>query len=71
MLKPADLKTGNAVKYTIQDNVIRTVEVTEGVERTVEGVLTELTSSTVVYKKQTEIVRLNCLALNRRLLFRT
>lgn len=51
VLKPADLKTGNAVKYTIQDNVIRTVEVTEGVERTVEGVLTELTSSTVVYKK--------------------
>lgn len=71
VLKPADLKTGNAVKYTIQDNVIRTVEVTEGVERTVDGVLTELTSSTVVYKKQTEIVRLNCLALNRRLLFRT
>lgn len=51
VLKPADLKTGNAVKYTIQDNVIRTVEVTEGVERTVDGVLTELTSSTVVYKK--------------------
>lgn len=51
VLQPADLKTGNAVKYTIQDNVIRTVEVTEGVERTVDGVLTELTSSTVVYKK--------------------
>lgn len=51
VLQPAELKTGAAVKYTIKDNVIRTVEVTEGVERTVQGVLTELTSSTVVYKK--------------------
>jgi hypothetical protein len=51
VLLPADLKTGSAVKYTVQENVIRSVEVTEGVERTVQGVLTELTSSTVVYKK--------------------
>ncbi|WP_052414663.1 S-layer homology domain-containing protein [Paenibacillus sp. FSL R5-0345] len=51
VLQPADLKTGAAVKYTIKENVIRTVEVTEGVERTVQGVLTELSNSTVVYKK--------------------
>lgn len=51
VLQPAELKTGAAVKYTIQENVIRAVEVTEGVERTVQGILTELTSSTVVYKK--------------------
>lgn len=51
VLLPADLKAGAAVKYTIKDNIIRTVEVTSGVERTVQGSLTELTSSTVVYKK--------------------
>lgn len=51
VLQPAELKTGAAVKYTIQENVIRSVEVTEGVERTVQGVLTELTGSSVVYKK--------------------
>lgn len=51
VLQPAELKTGATVKYTIQENVIRSVEVTEGVERTVQGVLTELTGSTVVYKK--------------------
>ncbi|KTD87232.1 S-layer homology domain-containing protein [Paenibacillus etheri] len=51
VLQPAELKTGSAVKYTVKDNVLRSVEVTEGIERTVQGVLTELTSSTVVYKK--------------------
>lgn len=51
VLQPSELKTGSAVKYTVKENVIRSVEVTEGIERTVQGVLTELTSSTVVYKK--------------------
>lgn len=51
VLLPADLKANSAVKYTIQDNVIRSVEVTSGVERTVEGSIYELTSSTIVYKK--------------------
>lgn len=51
MLQPADLKAGSAVKYIVQENKIRSVEVTEGVERTVQGVLTELTKTTIVYKK--------------------
>ncbi|MHA6533364.1 S-layer homology domain-containing protein [Paenibacillus sp. BAC0078] len=51
VLLPADLKVGASVKYTIKDNVIRTVEVTSGVERTVQGSITELTSSSIVYKK--------------------
>lgn len=51
VLLPADLKVGASVKYTIKDNIIRTVEVTSGVERTVQGSITELTSSTIVYKK--------------------
>ncbi|MEC0170012.1 S-layer homology domain-containing protein [Paenibacillus graminis] len=51
VLLPADLKTGAAVKYSVKDNLIRTVEVTSGVERTVQGAITELTGSTIVYKK--------------------
>ncbi|GGF74611.1 hypothetical protein GCM10010912_19820 [Paenibacillus albidus] len=51
VLLPADLKTGAAVKYTVQDNMIRSVEVTEGIERTVQGTLNEMTKSSVVYKK--------------------
>ncbi|NUU63195.1 S-layer homology domain-containing protein [Paenibacillus agri] len=52
VLQPADLKVGAAVKYTIQENVIRSLEVTEGVERTVQGMLNEITGTTVVYKKK-------------------
>ncbi len=51
VLLPADLKTGAAVKYTINSNVIRSVEVTSGTERTVEGSIYELTSSSIIYKK--------------------
>lgn len=52
VLQPADLKPGAAVKYTIQDNILRSLEVTEGVERTVQGMLTEFSGSTIVYKKK-------------------
>lgn len=52
VLQPSDLKPGAAVKYIIQNNTIRSVEVTEGSERTVQGMLTELSSSTVIYKKK-------------------
>ncbi|AIQ59489.1 hypothetical protein PBOR_23000 [Paenibacillus borealis] len=51
ILLPADLKAGAAASYTIKDNVIRSVEVTSGVERTVKGFIYELTNSTIVYQK--------------------
>lgn len=51
VLLPADLKTGAAVKYTISNNVIRSVEVTSGTERSVQGSIYELTSSSIIYKK--------------------
>ncbi|KAI7251321.1 hypothetical protein KC345_g11586, partial [Hortaea werneckii] len=51
ILGPADLKVGAAVSYTIKDNVILSVEVTSGVERTVKGYIYELTNSTIVYQK--------------------
>lgn len=71
VLQPAELKTGSAVKYTVKENVIRTVEVTEGIERTVQGVLTELTNSTVVYKKRMELVKLSYWLQSQQLLYRT
>ncbi len=51
VLSPSDLKVNSAVKYTIKDNIIRSVEVTSGVERVVEGTIYEITSSSIVYKK--------------------
>lgn len=51
VLLPAELKVNSAVKYTIKDNMIRSVEVTQGVERTVLGTINELTGTTIVYKK--------------------
>lgn len=51
ILAPAELKGGSAVKYIISDNFIRSVEVTESVERTLQGSLYEISNSTVVYKK--------------------
>lgn len=51
ILGPADLKAGAAVSYTIKENVIRSVEITSGVERTVKGYIYELTNSTIVYQK--------------------
>ncbi|WP_307586597.1 S-layer homology domain-containing protein [Paenibacillus wynnii] len=51
ILTAAELKVGSAVKYTISNNLIQSVEVTESVERTLQGTLYELSSSSVVYKK--------------------
>ncbi|MFD1774226.1 S-layer homology domain-containing protein [Paenibacillus rhizophilus] len=51
ILQPSELKGGTAVNYTIKNSLIASVEVTQSVERTVQGMLTELTDSSVVYKK--------------------
>ncbi|BCG59856.1 S-layer homology domain-containing protein [Paenibacillus sp. URB8-2] len=51
ILQPSELKAGTAVNYTIKNSLIASVEVTQSVERTVQGMLTELTDSSVVYKK--------------------
>ncbi|WP_410514869.1 S-layer homology domain-containing protein [Paenibacillus sp. BR2-3] len=51
ILATAELKAGSAVKYTIKNNLITSIEVTEAVERTVQGSLYELSASTVVFKK--------------------
>ncbi|QWU14580.1 S-layer homology domain-containing protein [Paenibacillus sophorae] len=51
ILVPSELKAGSAVNYKIVDNLIVSVEVTQAVERTVQGMLTDLNGSSVVYKK--------------------
>lgn len=51
ILAVAELKAGSAVKYTISNNLIQSVEVTEAVERTLQGTLYELSTSSILYKK--------------------
>ncbi|AKG35356.1 S-layer homology domain-containing protein [Paenibacillus durus] len=51
ILLPSELKAGSTVNYKIVNNLIVSVEVTQAVERTVQGMLTDLNSSSVVYKK--------------------
>ena len=54
ILTPAELQVGSTINYTIQNNMIRSVEVTQGVERKVLGSLYEIGSNgtTITYKKQ-------------------
>ncbi|WP_150273666.1 S-layer homology domain-containing protein [Paenibacillus tepidiphilus] len=51
VLQASDLKVGAAVNYTIKNNMILSVDVTSGTERVVEGLLNEVTNSSLVYKK--------------------
>ncbi len=51
ILLPSELKAGSAVNYKVVNNLITSVEVTQAVERTVQGMLTDLNGSSVVYKK--------------------
>ncbi|SET50343.1 S-layer homology domain-containing protein [Paenibacillus sp. NFR01] len=63
-LLPSELKVNYGVKYTIKNNLILSVEVTSAVERTVQGTITELTSSSVVYKKTDGTKEAKVLAAN-------
>lgn len=64
IIQPAELKTGASVSYTIKDNVIRSVEVTSGVERIVKGYIYELTDSSIVYQKSDGSREVKLLATN-------
>lgn len=65
ILQPAELVTGAAVSYTIKDNLIRSVQVTSGVERTVKGFIYELTGTTIVYQKPDGSREVKLLATNK------
>ncbi|AJS58114.1 S-layer homology domain-containing protein [Paenibacillus sp. IHBB 10380] len=54
ILTPADLKSGSEVKYTVKNNVIQIIEVTQAVEHTVRGAIYQIgaNNSTITYKKE-------------------
>lgn len=53
ILSLADLKAGSAVKYTVKDSVLQTIELAQGVEQSVRGTLVEIggNQSTLTYKR--------------------
>lgn len=53
LLSPSELKTGAVIKYTVKNNVLETLEVTQGVERTIRGSLYEVgaNNATITYKR--------------------
>jgi len=53
ILSPAELKNGSAIKYTIQNNIIQSIEVTQAVERTLRGSIYEVgtNGTTLTYKR--------------------
>ncbi|WP_051507245.1 S-layer homology domain-containing protein [Saccharibacillus sacchari] len=64
ILNVADLKAGSKVGYTIENNVIRTIEVTESVERTVTASLYQKSAdgSTLTYKTDTGALEVKLVA---------
>lgn len=66
ILSAADLKAGSKVGYTIENNVIRTIEVTESVERTVTASLyqTSADGSTLTYKTDSGALEVKLVADN-------
>ncbi|WP_339324407.1 S-layer homology domain-containing protein [Paenibacillus sp. FSL W8-0194] len=53
LLSPSELKNGAVIKYTVKNNVLETVEVTQSVERTIRGTLYEVgaNNATITYKR--------------------
>lgn len=64
ILSAFDLKAGSKVRYTIENNVVRTVEVTESVERTLTVSLYQTSSdgSTLTYKTDSGALEVKLLA---------
>ncbi|MGF7047997.1 hypothetical protein J2T13_002503 [Paenibacillus sp. DS2015] len=54
ILTPAELKNGSEIKYTVKNNVIQSIEVTQAVEYTLRGTIYELgaNGTTITYKKE-------------------
>ncbi|MGG1877010.1 S-layer homology domain-containing protein [Paenibacillus cisolokensis] len=53
LLSPAELKAGSAVNYSVQNSILQSVEVTQNVDRTVQGMLysVEANGRTITYKR--------------------
>ncbi|OWA37176.1 hypothetical protein B9G55_03655 [Saccharibacillus sp. O16] len=66
ILASADLKTGSKVRYTIENNTVRTIEVTESVERTLTASLyqTSPDGSTLTYQTSAGTLEVKLVASN-------
>ncbi|OAB44354.1 S-layer homology domain-containing protein [Paenibacillus glacialis] len=53
ILTPAELQNGSTIKYTVQNNIIQSIEVTQAVERTLRGSIYEVgpNGTTLTYKR--------------------
>ncbi|MWV42044.1 S-layer homology domain-containing protein [Paenibacillus sp. HJL G12] len=53
LLSPSELKTGAVINYTVKNNLVESIEVTQGVERTIRGSLYEVgaNNATITYKR--------------------
>lgn len=53
LLSPSELKNGAVINYTVKNNVLASIEVTQGVERTIRGSLYEVgaNNATITYKR--------------------
>ncbi|WP_136606098.1 S-layer homology domain-containing protein [Paenibacillus dokdonensis] len=53
LLSPSELKNGAVINYTVKNNLIESIEVTQGVERTIRGSLYEVgaNNATITYKR--------------------
>ncbi|MCJ8014303.1 S-layer homology domain-containing protein [Paenibacillus sp. KQZ6P-2] len=53
LLSPSELKNGSVINYTVKNNLVQSIEVTQGVERTIRGSLYEVgaNNDTITYKR--------------------
>lgn len=54
LLSPSELKNGAVINYTVKNNIVASIEVTQGVERTIRGSLYEVgaNNATITYKRE-------------------
>ncbi|MBB3127736.1 hypothetical protein FHS19_002390 [Paenibacillus rhizosphaerae] len=64
ILSPSELKAGSTINYTIKNNIIQSIELKQGVERTIRGSLYEIgaNGSTITYKRDGGALEVKLLA---------
>ncbi|GIO59095.1 S-layer homology domain-containing protein [Paenibacillus cineris] len=64
ILSPSELKAGSTINYTIRNNMIQSIELKQGVERTIRGSLYEVgaNGSTITYKRDGGALEVKLLA---------
>lgn len=66
ILTPAELKNGSEIKYTVKNNVVQIIEVTQAVEHTLRGAIYGIgaNGTTITYKKEGGSLEVKLLADN-------